>query len=121
MTAAVQRLRMLEQAFEPAQLVVEFRAGLRVAVRQVQAAYQYTVHGGFQIAALVIVLHARQASADFQRFAVTRQNGHTVPRRLPKIQATITRRFDLMARKLPIRRLQFLQAGDVGPLTLQPG
>ena len=45
--------RVLVQSFQPAQLVVEARAGLRVAVGRIQAARPAPVHGGFDVAALL--------------------------------------------------------------------
>ncbi|MNF01894.1 hypothetical protein D3C80_2009590 [compost metagenome] len=72
-------MRMLDQAFEPAQLVIELGPGLRVAVRQVQARHQHAMYRRFQIAALAVILHAWQAAANLQRIAAPSQNGHAVP------------------------------------------
>ena len=51
---------MMLQAEEPGELVIEFRAGLRVSVREINAADQHAADSSFQIAALRIGSIARQ-------------------------------------------------------------
>ncbi|MNT91495.1 hypothetical protein D3C72_2326040 [compost metagenome] len=70
---------MLDQAFEPVQLVIELWPGLRVAVRQVETSDQHPVCRSFQIAALAVLFQAGQAAANFERIAAPHQNGHAVP------------------------------------------
>ena len=51
---------MQSQPPEPGELVVEFRAGLRIAVRQVKAGDDDAFDGGFDVARLVVVAIAGQ-------------------------------------------------------------
>ena len=52
---------MRPQPPEPVELVVEFRPGLRIAVRQIDAGDDDAVDGGLDVARLVIVAVAGQA------------------------------------------------------------
>ena len=52
-----------DQALEPGELVVEFRAGLRIAVRQVDGADQDAVDSGLDVAALPVRAGRRAARA----------------------------------------------------------
>ncbi|MCY1179295.1 hypothetical protein D9M73_196890 [compost metagenome] len=76
---SIEAARMLDQAFEPVQLVIELGPGLRVAVRQVEASDQHPVCRSFQIAALAVLFQAGQAAANLERIAAPHQNGHAVP------------------------------------------
>ena len=67
------------QALEPAQLVVELRAGRRVAVRQVQAADQHAADVGFDVAAVHVLRIAGQAAARLHGLSAAAQDGDAVP------------------------------------------
>ena len=47
------------QPIEPAQLVIELRAGCRISVGQIQATDQHTIHRRFDVAAVRIIRIAR--------------------------------------------------------------
>jgi hypothetical protein len=46
---------MLDEPLEPGELVVEFRAGLRIAVWKIDASNQYAFDGCLDIARLAII------------------------------------------------------------------
>ena len=60
---------MFLQPFEPAQLVIEFRARCRIAVRHVETSDDQAIDLRFDIAAVRVVGIARQAAADQRRLA----------------------------------------------------
>jgi hypothetical protein len=57
--ALIEDLRVLDQAFEPRELVVELRTRLRVAVRQINGGNRESFDSRFQIARLLIGRVAR--------------------------------------------------------------
>jgi hypothetical protein len=63
---------------------------------------------------------ARQAASAFDRFAAAGEDRDPVPRRLPVPDRAVARLFDLGDRECGIGGLEFLQAGDVRLLLLQP-
>ena len=78
-----QRLRVLVQPLHPAQLVVEFRTRLRVAVGQIEAADDDAVDCRLDVAAMVVVRIARQAAPVLHRLDAAGQDRHAVPERCP--------------------------------------
>ena len=111
---------MSRQALEPAQLVVELRAGRRVAVRQVEAADQHPVHRRLDVAAVGVVGIAGEAAAGLVRLGAARQDGDAVPALLALPDRAIAGGPDRRFRELLGRRLQLLQADHVGRRFLQP-
>ena len=71
--------RVRLQTPEPFELVVEFRAGLRVAVRQVDAAHDDPIDCGFDVARLAIVAVAGQLGPDQHRIGISRQDRDAIP------------------------------------------
>ena len=65
----VKRGGMADQPLDPGELVVEFRSGLRVAVRRVERGDQHAVDRGLDVAALRVVRIARQLGARHDRLA----------------------------------------------------
>ena len=57
-----QHLCALNEPGEPSKLVVEFRAGCWIAVREIQAADQHALHGGLDVPAVGVIGVARQAA-----------------------------------------------------------
>ena len=108
------------EPLEPTQLVVEFRAGRRIAVRQVQAADQDAVDGGLDVAAVGVVRIARQSASREDRRRVPGEDGDAVPAFLSMPDSLVTRLLKLASRKAVVRRFEFLQADDVGLILLQP-
>ena len=111
---------MRSQPLEPCELVVEFRAGLRIAVRQIDAGDDDAVDGGFDIARLVVVAIAGQLGPDQHRFGLARQDGDAVPGLLAAPDRAVAGLVDGAERKVLVGRLQLLQANDVGLCLLQP-
>src|SRR2546426_8026902 len=120
MAARPQALRMLDQALEPRQLVIELRPGLRIAVRQIQAADDDPLHRRLQIAALLVLRIARQLAPAHDRVRALREDRHPVPRLLPPPQRPISRIADRLDRQARLGRLQLLQADDIRRFFLQP-
>ena len=102
------------QPLEPVELVVEFRPGLRIAVRQIEAGDDDAVDGGFDIARLLVVGVAGQLGADQHRIALARQDGDAVPGLLPAPDRAVAGLADRINRKIGVGRFQFLQRNDVG-------
>jgi hypothetical protein len=108
------------QALEPGKLVVELRAGLRVAVRQVDASDEDAIDRRFDVAALRVVGVARQRHAGQNRLAAAREDGDSVPGLLPPPYRVIARLADGIGGKFRVGGFELLQAGDVGPRRLEP-
>jgi hypothetical protein len=104
---------MFPQPFEPAQLVIEFRARRRVAVRQIEASHDQAIGRRFDVAAVYVVWIARQAAADQRRLAGALQDRHPVPGFFPMPNGAITSRADRGCRKFLVGRFEFLQARDI--------
>ena len=120
MAAIAQRRRMGDQALEPRQLVVELGARLGIAIGQVQAGHQHAFDRRLQIAALRIVVGARQAAPNFHWVGALGQNRHAIPRLLAVPDGAVTGRTDLVDRKAFVHRLQLLKTRDVGRFARQP-
>src|SRR3954469_8941891 len=108
------------QALEPSELVVELRAGLRIAVGQVDAADEHTIDRRFDVAALRVAGVARQSRARQDGFLAARENGDAVPGFLPAPHRAIARLAERIDGKFRVGGLELLQAGDVGPRRLEP-
>ncbi len=118
--ARTKRPRVLDQALEPRELVVEFRTRLGVAIRKVEARHAQAVHLRLEVAALLVRGVARKAAADLDRVGATREDGDAVPGPLPVPERTVARALELRGGKRRIDPLELLQAGDVGRLALEP-
>ena len=98
------------EALEPFQLVFEFRAWLRIAVRQVDAAYDYPFDRGLNVAALVVARIARQDFASQDRIAIPTKDRHSIPGFLTIPDRAVSSIVQCIRRKALIRCFQFLQA-----------
>jgi len=105
---------------EPCELVVEFRARLRIAVRQIEAADDDAIDGGFDVARLFVVAVPGQLVADRHRIGVARQDGDAVPAFLSAPHRAIAGLVDGFDRKILIGRFQLLQGHDIGLCLPQP-
>ena len=103
------------QALEPAQLVVEFRAGRRVAVRKVEAGHRHAVDVGFEISAVQVLRIAGQAAARLHGHHAAPQDGDAVPALLAVPNRAIARIGERSLRKSLLRGLQLLKTDGVGP------
>ena len=111
---------MLDQPFKPCEFVIEFRAGLRIAVGQIQAADNYAANARFDIAAVRIVRIARQSAADFDRIRTFCQDRDSIPRGLAMPDSTVPRLADSRDRKAGVGCFELLKACDVRRLPGQP-
>ena len=117
---AQQRTRMGLQALEPRELVVEFRAWLRIAVRQIDAGNDDAVHRGFDVARFRIGLVAGQRGSGHDRLRAARKDCDAVPGLLAAPHRAIARACDRAFGKLRVGGFQFLQTDNVRPRGLEP-
>ena len=111
---------MRPQPPEPVELVIEFRPGLRIAVRQIDAGDDDAVDGGLDVARLVILAVAGQGRPGQHRLGVPRQDGDAVPGLLPAPHRAVAGFLDRGSREIGVGRFQFLQGNDIGPGGAQP-
>ena len=104
---------MFLQPFEPAQLVIEFRARRRIAVRQIETSDDQAIDRRFDVAAVRIIGIARQTAADQRRLPGTLQDRYPVPGFFPMPDGAVTGIADRCRRKFLVRRLQLLKACDI--------
>ncbi len=109
------------EAFEPGQLMSEFRTRLRVAVRQVEGSDEDSVYGSFNVARLAILGIAGQGRACQDRIEPMRQNRHTVPAAFALPDRAIAEGLKGVGGECSVLRLKFLQADNVGLRPGQPG
>src|SRR5690606_29403246 len=115
-----QRLCMPAQPRHPLELVVELRAGLRIAIGQVEAPHDDAMHRSFQVTALLVLRIARQSAPAFHRHRVAGEQRDAIPGTLPVPDRAIAGRFDIRDRERLVHRLEFLQRDDVRLFLLQP-
>jgi hypothetical protein len=108
------------QALEPCQLVLELRAGLRIPVREIDAADQHAIHCGLDISALLVLRIARQQRPGQHRLGIPCKDGHAVPRLPFSPDAAVAKLNKLVCRKGPISALQLLQTNHVRLSSPQP-
>jgi hypothetical protein len=111
---------MFLQPFEPAQLVIEFRARRRIAVRQIETSDDQAIDFRFDIAAVRIIGIARQTAADQRRLAGSLQDRYPVPGFFAMPDGAIAGIADRCRREFLVRRLQLLQARDIRRGVLEP-
>jgi hypothetical protein len=109
-----------DQPLRPSELVVEFRARLRIAVRSVEACDEDAVDSGFEIARLDIGWVAREFRPRKDGLGAASENGDAVPRFLPPPNRAIAGGLDGASRKIRIGRFQLLQTDDVRRFLAQP-
>ena len=112
--------RMGRQALEPAQLVVELRAGRRIAVRQVEATDEHAVDRRFDISAVHVGRVARQAPPGFLRLLPARQDRDTVPALLTMPDRAVAGVAKRALGEFILRRLEFLKTYDVRSSLAEP-
>ena len=114
MASLVQRLGVGQEAVHPRKLVSELRAGLRIAVRSVQAADDHAVRGGLEVPALRVGWIAGQFAASLHRLSSpwpgSRHHSTTADRPIERRN----RRLRSAGAGTFIRDLELLQADDVG-------
>jgi hypothetical protein len=119
--AALQhRFGVARQPLEPVQLVIEFRAGSRIAVGQIEASDKEATDRRFNIAAVGIVPIAGQTAAGLDRRGAPREDRDAVPAFLPMPDRVIAGRVEHRRREFLVGRFQFLQAHDIRLRFRQP-
>jgi hypothetical protein len=111
---------VVDQPPEPSQLVVEFRPGLRVTVRQIDRPNDEPVDRRFQIPAMSVVRIVRQPAPSFQWLSPLRKDRDTVEPLLPMPYRPVTRALDRELGKRSVRSLQLLQADDIRTEFFEP-
>src|SRR5690606_22534284 len=111
---------MCNEALEPGELVIELIAGLRIAVRQVQAADANAFDVGFDIPAVRIVRIARQTAANLHRLFSFGEDCDAVPGTLPMPHRAVSCRSNRHDGKILIRRFELLEARDIRLFFLEP-
>jgi hypothetical protein len=105
---------------KPSQLEIELRTGRRIAIRQVKAADQQAIDSRLDVAAVGIVRIAGQPAPGFDGIGSARQDRDAVPAFLPMPNRAVAGVADRAFWELVLRRLQFLQADDVGRSLIEP-
>ena len=85
---------MRYEAVAPAELVVEFRPGLWVAIWCIEGSNDNSSNRRLDVAALCIRRIARKLGPGENRFGIAREDGDAVPRRLPAPNGAIACRLD---------------------------
>ena len=101
------------QSIEPAQLVIELRAGGRISVRQIQATNQHPIDRRLDVAAVRVIRIAGQAATRFRRRPAARKYGNAVPALLAVPDRAVAGFPNCRLGEFVVRGLQLLQAGDV--------
>ena len=115
-----QRSGVEAQPLEPGELVVEFRAGLRVAVGRIDAGDEDAVDGGLDVAGLDVGSVAGQGGAGEDRLDTAREDGDAVPGALALPDGMVAGTGEVGCREALLVGLQLLQAGDVGLTLAEP-
>src|SRR5882672_6719776 len=105
---------MFRQAFQPAQLVIELRAGRGIAVGQIKASDSHAIDLCLNIAAMQVLWIAGQGATDLDGIFVTREDRDPIPALLPMPDHAVAGLANRGFRKLLLRRLQLLKARNVG-------
>ncbi len=109
-----QRLGMFGQAREPAEFVIELRAGRWIAVGKVKAANQHAIDGRLEVATVCVVWIAGKAPTTLAGIQTARENGDAIPALLAVPDRAVARLADRGLWKFLLGRLQFLKAHDIG-------
>ena len=108
------------QPLEPAQLVIEFRARRRIAVRQIEASDKHAADRGFDVTAVRIVGIAGQTAAGLHRLGPAGEDRHAVPAFLPMPDRAVAGGAERGRGEFVIGCLEFLQTNDVRRGLLKP-
>ena len=99
---------------EPIEFPLEFRAGLRIAVRRIQIADQHAIHRSFDVARFGLDGITRQVAPNLDRVAATRENRDAVEARLLSApHHSVARIADRVDRKLFVKNPELLQTDDI--------
>jgi hypothetical protein len=108
------------EAIEPAQLVIEFWARRRIAVRQVEASDNQVADRGLDVAAVHVIGIPGPTAAGLDRLGAARQDRHAIPALLSVPDRALARRTQRRRRKFLVGCLQLLQAHDVRRRFFEP-
>ena len=112
--------RVRPQSLEPFELVVEFRPGLRIAIRQIDAGHDDAPDRRFDIARFPVLAIAGQFCSDQYGIGAPGQDGDAIPAFLPAPDRAVASLGDSCCRKIIVGRFQFLQRDDIGLCLTQP-
>ena len=111
---------MRGQPFEPRQFVSEFRTGLRIAVRQVNARNKNTTNRCFQVPSLPIVIVAGKFRASQDRQLFTGKDCDAISGALTDPDRLISRGLQSVGGKAMLLRLEFLEADNFRLFLFEP-
>ena len=112
---------MLDQPGKPAELVVELRPRLWIAIRRVQACNEHAADRGFEVPRLAIGGVARQHAAHLDRLVRAREDRNAVVTRLLALpQRAVATRVYRGKRELLVVDAQLLQADDIRARLIEP-
>ncbi len=115
-----QRFEMRVETRHPLELVIIFGARPRVAIGQIETGDEDAADRRLDIAALFVARIAGKAAARFVEFADAAEHRDAVPAALAVPDDVVARVADRGFRKFLLRRLEFLEADDVGLREREP-
>ncbi len=108
-----QRFGMFHQAFQPAELVIEFWTWRWIAVGKIKTADHHVTDQRFDVAAVCVVWIAGQGPTFLYWILTARENGDAIPALLAVPNGPITRLANRGFWEFVLWRLQFLKARDI--------
>ena len=111
---------MRQQALHPGELVSEFRAGLRIAVRRIERGDQHAVDRGLDVSALTVARITGEPIARQDRLRVAGKNGDAIPSLLAAPDGAVSGLLDCVFGKIAVGSLQLLKRDDVRLGRLEP-
>ena len=111
---------MRQQALHPGELVSEFRARLRIAVRRIERGDQHAVDRGLDVSALLVGRITGELIARQDRFRVAGKNGDAVPSLLAAPDRAVSGLLDCVFGEIAVGSLQLLKRDDVRLGRLEP-
>ena len=111
---------MRQQALHPGELVGEFRARLRIAVRRIERGDQHAVDRGLDVSALLVARIAGKPVARQDRLRVAGEDSNAVPSLLAAPDRAIAGLLDCVFGKIAVGSLQLLERDDVRLGRLEP-
>ena len=112
--------RVMTKPLEPPQLVIELRAGCRIAVGEIETTYDEAVDVRFEVTAVGVIRIAGQAAPPLDGHGTLRQDRNAVIGFLAVEDCAVPGLRNRFLRELFIRGLEFLETGDVRLLFFKP-
>src|SRR5947208_16798137 len=105
-------LRVLNQEFEPSEIVIEVRARLGITVWKIDRRNDDAFDGRFQVATLPVGRITGQPSPNFFRRLPLGENSHAMMRSLPLPNRSVSSVLDCSRWKFRVVSFEFLEAHD---------